>query len=234
MKVPQELIDYMQKLILPPGGEGLVCMDLSELDTTGVPDNHLHAAIIRGTPTEAQSKELMRILRPGAHMCLIAPEDQPTGHTGAIRLEDEGFEIRDAIAWVRREGSVHYVPKVTTKTERHAGTGGHNNDHVTVKPIDLMRRLLEDLPEDADVADFFMGSGSTGIAAVKTGHNFIGFEMREHALRIAEGRIRHWDAEEFGWTRANIISDLDEETEEEVVEEPMSLSDLFGFGGEEV
>jgi len=53
---------------------------------------------------------------------LAAPEERPTGHIGACTIEDEGFEIRDAILVVREGGKIHYVPKAA-RSEREAGCG---------------------------------------------------------------------------------------------------------------
>jgi len=63
---------------------------------------------------------LFRVMKPGAHICLIAPEDEPLGIEGACTIEDTGFEIRDAILWVREAGEIYYVPKAS-RTERELG-----------------------------------------------------------------------------------------------------------------
>lgn len=47
------------------------------------------------------------------------------------------------------------------------------------------------IPPGGTVLDPFMGSGSTGKAAMKEGFNFIGIEMDEDYLEIAEKRIAH-------------------------------------------
>ena len=43
--------------------------------------------------------------------------------------------------------------------------------------------------EDETVLDFTMGSGSTGVACVNTGRDFIGIELDEGYYNIAEKRI---------------------------------------------
>jgi site-specific DNA-methyltransferase (adenine-specific)/modification methylase len=45
------------------------------------------------------------------------------------------------------------------------------------------------VPEGATVLDPFMGSGTTGVACVQTGRNFIGIEIEEDYFRMAERRI---------------------------------------------
>jgi len=67
---------------------------------------------------------------------------------------------------------------------------GEGNSHPTVKPTDLMRYLCRLVtPPSGIVLDPFMGSGSTGKAAVAEGFKFIGIEMVEEYFAIAHERI---------------------------------------------
>lgn len=69
---------------------------------------------------------------------------------------------------------------------------GDGNNHPTVKPTDLMAYLCRLVtPPGGVVLDPFMGSGSTGKAAVREGFRFIGIEMDAEYLAIAEARIAH-------------------------------------------
>jgi site-specific DNA-methyltransferase (adenine-specific) len=64
------------------------------------------------------------------------------------------------------------------------------NNHPTVKPTDLMRYLCRLVtPPGGTVLDPFMGSGSTGKAAVLEGFRFVGIEMDESYHTIAKARI---------------------------------------------
>lgn len=64
------------------------------------------------------------------------------------------------------------------------------NTHPTVKPTDLMRYLCRLVtPPGGLVLDPFMGSGSTGKAAMREGFRFIGCEMSPEYLEIARTRI---------------------------------------------
>ena len=66
------------------------------------------------------------------------------------------------------------------------------NIHNTVKPTELMRYLVKLVtPKNGTVLDPFMGSGSTGKAAVLEGFSFIGIELSEEYLNIAEKRINY-------------------------------------------
>lgn len=75
------------------------------------------------------------------------------------------------------------------KVENTATTG---NTHPTVKPTDLMAYLLRLVTPAGGVAlDPFMGSGSTGKAAIREGFLFIGCEIDEQYAAIARARIDH-------------------------------------------
>jgi hypothetical protein len=112
--MPVELIDYLRRMVTVDGGQCITVPDLDGVDLSGLPSDHHHAAIVRGEPTPAQAADLLRTLRPGGHLFAAAPERRPTGHVGACRIEDAGFEIRDCILWVRDAGHVHYVAKAST------------------------------------------------------------------------------------------------------------------------
>jgi DNA modification methylase len=79
-----------------------------------------------------------------------------------------------------------------SRAERNAGL--ENNGHPTVKPIALMRYLvrLTKTPTGGVVLDPFMGSGTTGIACVLEGREFIGIEREPEYVEIAEKRIAHY------------------------------------------
>ena len=64
------------------------------------------------------------------------------------------------------------------------------NNHPTVKPTDLMRYLCRLVtPPGGIVLDPFMGSGSTGKAAIAEGFRFIGIEREAEYVEIARARI---------------------------------------------
>jgi hypothetical protein len=68
---------------------------------------------------------------------------------------------------------------------------GNGNVHPTVKPTELMRYLCRLVtPPGGVVLDPFIGSGSTGKAALLEGFGFIGIEREAEYLEIARGRIQ--------------------------------------------
>ena len=75
-----------------------------------------------------------------------------------------------------------------------AGAGrtsrGRANIHPTVKSITLMSWLIKLVtPPNGLVLDPFTGSGSTGVAALRLGNRFVGFERDPDYHRIATARI---------------------------------------------
>jgi len=101
----------------------------------------------------------------------------------------EGMEERDASKMSGGE---------ETRADRlERGLTNHSkmqNHHPTVKPIELMRYLvrLTKTPTGGVVLDPFMGSGTTGIACVLEGREFIGIEREPEYVEIAEKRIAHY------------------------------------------
>lgn len=86
------------------------------------------------------------------------------------------------------------------------GTNGWNrmaekpiaNFHPTVKPVALMSWLIRLVTQKGGTTlDPFMGSGTSGKAAIREGMNFIGMEMESEYFDIAEARI-NWERDNFG------------------------------------
>lgn len=79
------------------------------------------------------------------------------------------------------------VPKAS-KSEKNNGV--ENNIHPTVKPLNLMSYLVTlGSRKDDVVLDPFMGSGTTPMACVTLGRNYIGVEREEEYFEIAEARV---------------------------------------------
>jgi site-specific DNA-methyltransferase (adenine-specific) len=105
----------------------------------------------------------------------------------------EGMEEREA----RRYGEQAQgpSPQQTPRTSVN-----QRNHHPTVKPTDLMRYLCRLVtPPNGTVLDPFMGSGSTGKAAILEGFRFIGIEREAEYLEIARARIDHVTKEPNLW-----------------------------------
>lgn len=76
-----------------------------------------------------------------------------------------------------------YAPRATRKEK------GGDNDHPTVKPVDLMAYLIKIYsPINSTVLDPFCGSGSTGVAAIRENRDFVGIDLSEHYIEITTKR----------------------------------------------
>lgn len=85
------------------------------------------------------------------------------------------------------------LPAGCFASERILQNGTKRAAHPTQKPLELMQVLIESSP--ATVLDPFMGSGTTGVACVQTGRDFIGIEIDPGYFAIAEKRIKDAQAQ---------------------------------------
>lgn len=74
----------------------------------------------------------------------------------------------------------------TSAVMRHVGRNEH---HPTEKPLSLMCELVGKCDPDLVIVDPFMGSGSTGVAAVRLGRRFVGVEINPDYFDTACRRI---------------------------------------------
>ncbi len=82
-----------------------------------------------------------------------------------------------------------YCPKISS-SERNLLS---SNAHPTVKPIKLMSYLCKLItPPEGIILDPFMGTGSTGIAALLEDFNFIGVEREKEYFETAKIRIENY------------------------------------------
>jgi site-specific DNA-methyltransferase (adenine-specific) len=89
-----------------------------------------------------------------------------------------------------REEGVAGVAGVGALRDNGRESMPRKNHHPTVKPTDLMRYLCRLItPPNGIVLDPFMGSGSTGKAAMAEGFRFIGIEREAEYIEIARARI---------------------------------------------
>ena len=88
---------------------------------------------------------------------------------------------RVEIAWTSMDKPAKYI---------QINSNNNHRVHPTQKPVALMKWCIENyIPDNATILDPFMGSGTTGVACVQTGRNFIGIEIEPKYFEIAEKRI---------------------------------------------
>ncbi|MFH0806050.1 MAG: site-specific DNA-methyltransferase [Patescibacteria group bacterium] len=99
-------------------------------------------------------------------------EEKEEVYPGANSFNEKGDRIR-------KDGSI--IPSLKSK-----------NNHPTVKPIALMKYLITLISrEGQNVLDPFMGSGTAGVACKLLNRRFIGIEISEEYLKIAQERIKN-------------------------------------------
>jgi len=136
------------------------------------------------------------------------------GHPDSVRYDMSGRWPANLYACPKpsraeREAGCERLPGRTgaEATDRTEGTAGLDspragagrtadrvkNHHPTVKPIGVMRWLVKLVggQRGSVILDPFMGSGTTGCAAMLEGFDFIGIEREPEYIQIAEARIRH-------------------------------------------
>lgn len=100
----------------------------------------------------------------------------------------DGFEDKEVHFRATKNGT----GETSKNMERF--TSVKKNNHPTVKPVNLMSYLCKLItPPNGIVLDPFMGSGSTGVAALLNNFRFVGMEMDEDYFKIAEARINSYE-----------------------------------------
>lgn len=146
------------------------------------------------------------LIHDGSDDVLAAFPDAP----GQMAKAAEGGDRRkdQNVFGAMTRGSNGAVPRVDRDTsaarffycaKASKSDRGEGNTHPTVKPTDLMAYLCRLVtPPGGIVLDPFMGSGSTGKAAVREGLRFIGIDMTPEYVEIARARIASAQARSAG------------------------------------
>ena len=147
-------------------------------------------------------------LSDGAHLYVFSDWRQ-TPNVYAI-LESCGYRVNHCLVWRK----AHYgmgiywrnqhenivfasLGKPAAMVDRGMGSvlDAHGvspmkRKHVTEKPVELLMQIVRAIPSQ-HILDPFMGSGSTGVAALSCGRKFTGIEIDEATYRIAQDRLMH-------------------------------------------
>jgi DNA modification methylase len=82
------------------------------------------------------------------------------------------------------------LKKIVFKQQGFVTDSKDKRYHPTQKPSELVQQLIEKYSEPGDIVlDPFIGSGTTAVACIRTGRNYIGFELDEKYHEIALERI---------------------------------------------
>lgn len=152
--------------------------------------------------------ECLRVVKPGGFALLFTDWRQLP--TTSDALQAGGFIWRGLVPWVkpsyrpqagRFAAQCEYVVwgsagslEVDYTDECfpgfYAAASPREREHITQKPVDVMRELVRIVPRGGTVLDPFMGAGTTGVAAMIEGRRFIGAESTETFQQISRRRIR--------------------------------------------
>jgi len=142
------------------------------------------------------------ITRPNSEHGAKGYESQPANrfiYAAKANKKDreEGCDELDAIHRVNGNKWTDQDYRVSSgERPPSAESGPRRNTHPTVKPTDLMRYLCRLVtPTNGLVLDPFMGSGSTGKAALLEGFRFIGIEREAEYINIARARLERAEQE---------------------------------------
>ena len=92
------------------------------------------------------------------------------------------------LAWTNMDKAVRQIKWLWNGMIRK---GDDVREHPTQKPIGVMKWCISHLPDDTNtILDPFMGSGTTGVACLQMGRNFIGIEKDPDYFEISCERIR--------------------------------------------
>jgi len=154
--------------------------------------------------------ELHRVLKPSAALACFHVERLQQQWRTAIELA--GFKCHNQFIWDKANGGMGdcartFAPRderarIASKGRWRLPNGRPDNllrcknipprqrHHVTEKPVEVMAYLIKHLVGAGGIViDPTMGSGSTGVAAMRLGYRFIGIELDPRNFEIARKRI---------------------------------------------
>lgn len=150
--------------------------------------------------------ELHRVMTKNSHLYLFC--DQETMFVAKPIGESMGFRFWKPLVWDKKKIGMgyHYRARYEfilffEKGKRKLNNLGipdvlefprikGKNKYPTEKPVDLLKVLIEQSSEPEEIVlDPFMGSGSTGVAALQTGRCFRGNDIAKESFDVAQSRL---------------------------------------------
>ena len=157
----------------------------------------------------AWMEEALRVMKPGAPICVFSDWRQIPILTDSLQCA--GFVWRGIAVWDKTNECRPVMGRFSHQCEfilwgssgpmaleREIGklpgcftfpTRQSDKFHMTGKPTGLMREIVKIVTSDGVVLDPFMGSGTTGVAALLEGRRFVGIERDPGYFEIARKRI---------------------------------------------
>ena len=100
-----------------------------------------------------------------------------------VFIKESGVPLYGTAATKRK----YYVTPTNVKDKRKWG-------HPTIKPLNIVQNLIINSTQEGGVVlDPFIGSGTTAVACIRTGRNYIGFELNTEYYGVCKKRILNED-----------------------------------------
>lgn len=132
---------------------------------------------------------------------------------GATLVDKSRLAPQEWVEWGSR--AVWQIPSVRA-----------NDNHEAKYPIELPRRAIRLLTEAGDlVIDPFMGSGTTALAAIETGRNYIGMELQPHYAEMAN-RACARARQQRDWLQENAAQSTTKNSSDGLFEHQLTLAAL--------
>ena len=127
----------------------------------------------------ARKKGSSRTVENYSQFHYISKASKKEKNAGLEVFEEKIVKVTNMYEMVRADGTMREL-------------ASKKNFHPTVKPIKLMKALIEEFTEEGSIVfDPFTGSGSTGIASVLLNREFIGCELTPEYIPLAKARIEY-------------------------------------------
>lgn len=153
--------------------------------------------------------ECFRLAKEGSPICLFTDWRQLP--ITSVALQAGGWIFRGIVPWNKTESSRPILGRFRNQAEYIVwGSKGDmptsrnvkvlpgvytfpvrqdDKFHLTGKPTELMEAIVKIAEPNSTILDPFMGSGTTGVAAIKQGFSFIGIEQSKVYFSIAQQRL---------------------------------------------
>lgn len=208
------------------------------------PGAHLALVSVPGEPTGHTGACLAEEVGFEIRDCMVVLEsgDHDSAHyvpKAAMSERELGLESMKAVMYAMSGGATNAIEAAALEGKENTEYGGEGsvglnrvsmrkNFHPTVKPVGIMVELLKSVERKGLVVDPFMGSGTTGIACLKTDHDFLGIEREPEYFPISRERVRYWATMEDPLKQVEVL--VEGEEAGNLQKEPESVSFLEALG----
>lgn len=177
-----------------PFTTALIASNMREFSYCWVWNKGVAANFVQAKRMPLKTVEDVCVFSPSGKMPRYFPQMSPLSRP----VKRARFTCRSEAIPIRGPKTAEWAVQPKIYTEAHPNVvldfscraSGARGLHPTQKPVALMEYLIRTYTQEGEtVLDNCMGSGTTGVACVNTGRNFIGIERDEKYFQIAADRI---------------------------------------------